>query len=120
VEAPEAVPDGAPSHVNWPEQGQGQGQEKGQGQGQGQGQGPGQGLEHALAHSHAHCGHSHFSHRAPWLRAALLGAQDGVVSVASLMVGVSAVQGDRSSMVVSGLAGQPSGPLIRHCTLLLI
>lgn len=58
------------------------------------------------------CGHLHLSHRAPWLRAALLGAQDGLVSVASLMVGVSAVQGGRSTMVVSGLAGQCSGLIL--------
>jgi hypothetical protein len=35
------------------------------------------------------CGHEHFSHRAPWLRAMVLGANDGLVSVAALMVGVS-------------------------------
>eukprot|EP00270_Netrium_digitus_P002913 TRINITY_DN13302_c0_g1_i2.p1 TRINITY_DN13302_c0_g1~~TRINITY_DN13302_c0_g1_i2.p1 ORF type:complete len:289 (-),score=53.26 TRINITY_DN13302_c0_g1_i2:344-1210(-) len=57
------------------------------------------------------CEHEHFSHRAPWLRAGLLGAQDGLVSVASLMVGVGAVKKDKSSMVVSGLAGMVAGAL---------
>ena len=33
--------------------------------------------------------HKHYSHRAPWLRAGVLGANDGLVSVASLMLGVS-------------------------------
>ncbi|CAI7736832.1 unnamed protein product [Closterium sp. NIES-53] len=53
------------------------------------------------------CGHVHLSHRAPWLRAALLGANDGLVSVASLMVGVGAV--DSSQIVISGLAGLVGG-----------
>jgi hypothetical protein len=33
--------------------------------------------------------HVHYSHRAPWLRATVLGANDGLVSTASLMLGVS-------------------------------
>ena len=33
--------------------------------------------------------HQHYSDRAPWLRAAVLGANDGLVSVASIMLGVS-------------------------------
>eukprot|EP00270_Netrium_digitus_P003266 TRINITY_DN13706_c0_g1_i1.p1 TRINITY_DN13706_c0_g1~~TRINITY_DN13706_c0_g1_i1.p1 ORF type:complete len:274 (-),score=42.12 TRINITY_DN13706_c0_g1_i1:191-1012(-) len=61
--------------------------------------------------SAANLGHDHFSQRAPWLRAGLLGAQDGLVSVACLMVGVGAVKDDRSSMVISGLAGLISGAL---------
>eukprot|EP00897_Mesotaenium_endlicherianum_P000732 jgi/Mesen1/1065/ME000123S00240 len=55
------------------------------------------------------CGHEHFSQRAPWLRAALLGANDGLVSVASLMIGVGAVKTDASTMVVSGLSGLVAG-----------
>lgn len=58
------------------------------------------------AHS---CGHEHFSHRSPWLRAALLGANDGLVSCASLMIGVSAVRTDHLSMIVSGLSGLVAG-----------
>ncbi|GJP54913.1 hypothetical protein CLOM_g13927 [Closterium sp. NIES-68] len=53
------------------------------------------------------CGHVHLSHRAPWLRAALLGANDGLVSVASLMVGVGAI--DSSQIIISGLAGLVGG-----------
>ena len=47
--------------------------------------------------------------RANWLRAAVLGANDGLVSVASLMVGVGAVNESAKTMVVSGLAGLVAG-----------
>uniref|UniRef100_A0ACD5UD47 Uncharacterized protein n=1 Tax=Avena sativa TaxID=4498 RepID=A0ACD5UD47_AVESA len=47
--------------------------------------------------------------RAQWLRAAVLGANDGLVSVASLMIGVSAVNENRKTMLVSGLAGLVAG-----------
>ena len=57
------------------------------------------------------CGHVHLSHRAPWLRAALLGANDGLVSVASLMVGVGAVQSSANVMLITGLAGLVAGAL---------
>ncbi|KAI5013957.1 hypothetical protein ZWY2020_055347 [Hordeum vulgare] len=47
--------------------------------------------------------------RAQWLRAAVLGANDGLVSVASLMIGVSAVNDAGKTMLVSGLAGLVAG-----------
>ncbi|CAM0901580.1 unnamed protein product [Alopecurus aequalis] len=47
--------------------------------------------------------------RANWLRAAVLGANDGLVSTASLMLGVSAVKHDVRVMVVSGFAGLLAG-----------
>ncbi|XP_015688675.2 vacuolar iron transporter homolog 1-like [Oryza brachyantha] len=47
--------------------------------------------------------------RAQWLRAAVLGANDGLVSVASLMIGVGAVNGTRRAMLVAGLAGLVAG-----------
>lgn len=47
--------------------------------------------------------------RANWLRAAVLGANDGLVSTASLMLGVSAVKHDVRAMVVSGFAGLLAG-----------
>ncbi|KAJ7562283.1 hypothetical protein O6H91_03G062400 [Diphasiastrum complanatum] len=50
----------------------------------------------------------HFSQRAPWLRALTLGANDGLVSIASLMLGVSAVY-ERKAMVLSGIAGLVAG-----------
>ncbi|CAN6232651.1 unnamed protein product [Urochloa humidicola] len=47
--------------------------------------------------------------RAQWLRAAVLGANDGLVSVASLMIGVGAVNDGARAMLVSGLAGLVAG-----------
>jgi VIT1/CCC1 family predicted Fe2+/Mn2+ transporter len=47
--------------------------------------------------------------RAQWLRAAVLGANDGLVSVASLMIGVGAVNASRKAMLVSGMAGLVAG-----------
>jgi VIT1/CCC1 family predicted Fe2+/Mn2+ transporter len=47
--------------------------------------------------------------RAQWLRAAVLGANDGLVSVASLMIGVSAASDAGRTMLVSGLAGLVAG-----------
>lgn len=54
-------------------------------------------------------GHWHYSHRSPWLRALVLGANDGLVSISSLMLGVGAVKSDAKSMIVSGLAGLVAG-----------
>ncbi|CAL9119267.1 unnamed protein product, partial [Musa acuminata var. zebrina] len=50
-----------------------------------------------------------YSQRAQWLRAAVLGANDGLVSTASLMMGVGAVKGDAKAMIVSGFAGLVAG-----------
>ncbi|XP_043690809.1 vacuolar iron transporter homolog 4-like [Telopea speciosissima] len=47
--------------------------------------------------------------RAQWLRAAVLGASDGLVSTASLMIGVGAVSSDVKSMIISGFAGMVAG-----------
>ncbi|KAF7085305.1 hypothetical protein CFC21_088749 [Triticum aestivum] len=47
--------------------------------------------------------------RAQWLRAAVLGANDGLVTVASLMIGVGAVNDSKRAMLVSGVAGLVSG-----------
>ncbi|XP_062224436.1 vacuolar iron transporter homolog 1-like [Phragmites australis] len=47
--------------------------------------------------------------RAQWLRAAVLGANDGLVSVASLMIGVGAVNDTARAMLVSGLSGLVAG-----------
>ncbi|KAK4271217.1 hypothetical protein QN277_019941 [Acacia crassicarpa] len=50
-----------------------------------------------------------YSQRAQWLRAAVLGANDGLVSVASIMMGVGAVKEDISAMLLSGFAGLVAG-----------
>lgn len=49
--------------------------------------------------------------RAGWLRAAVLGANDGIVSTASLITGVAAAQADHGAIVTSGLAGLVAGAL---------
>lgn len=50
-----------------------------------------------------------YSQRAQWLRAAVLGANDGLVSVASLMMGVGAVKEDVAAMLLAGFAGLVAG-----------
>ncbi|KAJ9552180.1 hypothetical protein OSB04_016225 [Centaurea solstitialis] len=50
-----------------------------------------------------------YAKRAQWLRAALLGANDGLLSTASLMMGVGAVREDRKAMILSGVAGLVAG-----------
>ncbi|MET4896217.1 VIT family protein [Sphingomonadaceae bacterium jetA1] len=47
--------------------------------------------------------------RTGWLRAAVLGANDGILSTASLVVGVTASGADRSAILVAGLAGLVAG-----------
>ncbi|KAE9610697.1 hypothetical protein Lal_00021220 [Lupinus albus] len=50
-----------------------------------------------------------YSQRAQWLRAAVLGANDGLISVASLMMGVGAVKEDITTMLIAGFAGLFAG-----------
>lgn len=54
---------------------------------------------------------THFAHRTGWLRASVLGANDGIVSTASLILGVAAAQSSHSSIVVAGLAGLIAGSM---------
>jgi len=53
----------------------------------------------------------HKSHRAAWLRAAVLGADDGIVSTASLTLGVAAAHSSPSAVLTAGLAGLIAGAL---------
>jgi vacuolar iron transporter family protein len=53
----------------------------------------------------------HRSDRVGWLRAAVLGAQDGIVSTASLVIGVAAASGDRTEMIVAGVAALVAGAM---------
>jgi VIT1/CCC1 family predicted Fe2+/Mn2+ transporter len=53
----------------------------------------------------------HRSHRSPWLRAAILGANDGIVSTASLVVGVAAADSSRTAVVTAGIAGLVAGAM---------
>ena len=54
---------------------------------------------------------SHRFQRIGWLRAAVLGANDGIVSTASLMVGVAAANVGRSELLVAGVAGLVAGAM---------
>jgi VIT1/CCC1 family predicted Fe2+/Mn2+ transporter len=49
--------------------------------------------------------------RNPWLRAAVLGANDGIISTASLIVGVAAAPSNHDTILISGLAGLVAGSL---------
>ena len=53
----------------------------------------------------------HLTHRAGWLRAAVLGANDGIISVASIVVGVAAAAIDKSGVLAAGVAGLCAGAL---------
>src|SRR5690348_10072079 len=54
---------------------------------------------------------SHRTHRTGWLRAAVLGANDGIVSTASLVLGVAAAGADTKSILVAGVAGLVAGAM---------
>jgi VIT1/CCC1 family predicted Fe2+/Mn2+ transporter len=54
---------------------------------------------------------SHHAHRAGWLRAAVLGANDGIVSTASLIVGVAAAASARGSILLAAVAGLVAGAM---------
>ncbi|MBI3437506.1 MAG: VIT family protein [Proteobacteria bacterium] len=53
----------------------------------------------------------HTVSRIGWLRAAVLGANDGIVSTASLIVGVAAAAGSQQSILIAGLAGLIAGAM---------
>lgn len=53
----------------------------------------------------------HFSHRNGWLRAAVLGANDGIISVASLVVGIAASGASNQTLIMTALAGLVAGAI---------
>lgn len=53
----------------------------------------------------------HRTHRTGWLRAAVLGANDGIVSTASLVLGVAAAGADTRGILVAGIAGLVAGAM---------
>ncbi len=59
----------------------------------------------------AHAPELHRGGRAAWLRAAVLGANDGLISTAALMVGVASADSSRSAILVAGIAGLTAGAL---------
>jgi VIT1/CCC1 family predicted Fe2+/Mn2+ transporter len=54
---------------------------------------------------------SHYVNRAGWLRAAVLGANDGIISTASLVVGVAAAAGSRGEILTAAIAGWAAGAM---------
>ncbi len=60
---------------------------------------------------HDHVGEQHRSHRSGWLRAGVLGANDGLLSTASLLIGVAAGNASRSVLVLTAVAALVAGAL---------
>lgn len=58
-----------------------------------------------------HTPEDHFIHRVGWLRAAVLGANDGILSTASLIVGVAAADSSHAAILVAGVAGLVAGAM---------
>jgi vacuolar iron transporter family protein len=54
---------------------------------------------------------SHYVNRTGWLRAAVLGANDGIISIASLIVGVAAAAGSRGEIMTAAVAGWAAGAM---------
>lgn len=53
----------------------------------------------------------HYGHRGNWLRAAVLGANDGILSTASIIIGVAAASTTREPFILAGVAGLVAGAL---------
>ncbi|HEY2732971.1 MAG TPA: VIT1/CCC1 transporter family protein, partial [Polyangiales bacterium] len=62
------------------------------------------------AHARPHH-EGHVSSRGAWLRAAILGADDGIVSISSLIIGVAASGASKHAVLVAGVAGIAAGAL---------
>ena len=54
---------------------------------------------------------NHYANRVGWLRAAVLGANDGLLSTASLVLGVAAAHGTHASILIAGTAGLVAGSM---------
>jgi VIT1/CCC1 family predicted Fe2+/Mn2+ transporter len=54
---------------------------------------------------------SHYIHRSNWLRAAVLGANDGIISISSLAIGVAAASATREAILLATVAGLVAGAL---------
>ncbi|HET8708799.1 MAG TPA: VIT family protein [Candidatus Saccharimonadales bacterium] len=61
--------------------------------------------------AHPHPEEPHRSQRSPWLRAAVLGVNDGLVSTSSLMLGVLASNASDSAILTAGIAGLAAGAM---------
>ena len=54
---------------------------------------------------------NHYIHRSNWLRAAVLGANDGIISISSLAIGIAAASSTREPIVLATVAGLVAGAL---------
>jgi len=54
---------------------------------------------------------NHYIHRSNWLRAAVLGANDGIISISSLAIGIAAASNSREPIVLATVAGLVAGAL---------
>jgi VIT1/CCC1 family predicted Fe2+/Mn2+ transporter len=54
---------------------------------------------------------SHYIHRSNWLRAAVLGANDGIISISSLAIGIAAASSSREPIILATVAGLVAGAL---------
>lgn len=54
---------------------------------------------------------SHYIHRSNWLRAAVLGANDGIISISSLAIGVATASNTREPIILATVAGLVAGVL---------
>ena len=57
----------------------------------------------------------HYAERIGWLRAAVLGANDGILSTTSLVVGVAAADAARANVLIAGVAGVYCGCDVNGC-----
>lgn len=62
-------------------------------------------------HPHAHPDDPHYVTRTGWLRAAVLGANDGIVSISATIVGVASAGADSAHVLLAGVAGLTAGAL---------
>lgn len=64
-----------------------------------------------MAADSAHPDDPHYVHRTGWLRAAVLGANDGIISVASLIIGVAAATPEPEAVMIAGIAALMAGAM---------
>jgi len=71
----------------------------------------------SLEHQMPSFGHVHYSQRAPWLRAAILGLNDGLISTSSTMLGVGggSDENNPNAMFIAGIAALVAGSLAMAC-----
>ncbi len=59
----------------------------------------------------SHGNELHYNQRSGWLRAAVLGANDGIISISSLIIGFASANADQSSILLAGIAGLVAGAI---------